>query len=96
MHRDAEIEMTQSLQVGPLQLEFGRRTSVVKGHSLVTPSIAACVIGAVAGFYLFQAFSGPDLVRLWWLWATMYAVAAAAVVLAAGANLGGNRLQRRL
>ncbi len=49
---------------------------------------------AIGGFYLFQVFSGPDLVRLWWLWATMYAAAAAAVILVAGANLGVNRLHR--
>jgi len=42
----------------------------------------------IGGFYLFRVFSGPDLVRLWWLWATLYAVAAAAVVLGAGASLG--------
>jgi hypothetical protein len=41
----------------------------------------------LGGFYFFPMFSGPDSVRLWWLYAAVYGVAAVAVVLAAGPNL---------
>ena len=41
----------------------------------------------IGGFYLFRMFSGPDLVRMWLLWATVYAVVAAVVVLITGPNL---------
>jgi CAAX protease family protein len=41
----------------------------------------------IGGFYLFRMFSGPDQVRLWWLYAAVYCVAAVVVVLAAGTNL---------
>lgn len=45
---------------------------------------------AIAGFYLFPLFTGPDLVRLWWLYAAVYGVAA----LAAASRL--DRIQRPL
>jgi CAAX protease family protein len=41
----------------------------------------------IVGFYFFPMFSGPDSVRLWWLYAAVYCVAAVIVVLVAGANL---------
>ena len=41
----------------------------------------------IGGFYFFPMFSGPDSVRLWWLYAAVYCVAAVVVVLAAGTNL---------
>jgi hypothetical protein len=30
----------------------------------------------IGGWYLFRGFSGPDLTRLWWLWAVMYCLVA--------------------
>jgi membrane protease YdiL (CAAX protease family) len=41
----------------------------------------------LGGFYFFPMFSGSDSVRLWWLYAAVYGVAAVAVVLAVGPNL---------
>lgn len=41
----------------------------------------------IGGFYLFSLFSGPDLVRLWWLWGVLYAGAAVVVILVVGPNL---------
>jgi uncharacterized protein len=45
---------------------------------------AATTIG---GSYFFQMVSGPDFVRLWWLYAAVNCVAAAVVVLITGPNL---------
>ena len=39
---------------------------------------------ATAGFFLFPQFSGPDLVRLWWLYAVVYCAAAAVTALRLG------------
>jgi membrane protease YdiL (CAAX protease family) len=41
----------------------------------------------IGGFYLFRIYSGPDLVRMWLVWATVYSVVAAVVVLITGVNL---------
>jgi uncharacterized protein len=47
------------------------------------------VQNAVGGWFLFALFVGADLVRLWWLWAALYAVAAGGVVLITGPTLSG-------
>jgi membrane protease YdiL (CAAX protease family) len=44
-----------------------------------------------AGLNIFQLFSGPDNVRVWWLLAAVNVVVAVVVVLVAGANLGRTR-----
>ncbi len=42
---------------------------------------------AIGGWYLFRMFSGPELVRLWWLWAAAYVVVVFILTLVAGPNL---------
>src|SRR5438876_868752 len=42
---------------------------------------------AIGGWYLFRMFSGPELVRLWWLWSAAYVVVVFILTLVAGPNL---------
>jgi hypothetical protein len=43
---------------------------------------------SVGGWLLFPAFAGPDLARLWWLWAGLYWAAALGIALLTGPTLG--------
>ena len=42
---------------------------------------------AIGGWYLFRMFSGPELIRLWWLLAAAYVVVVFILTLVAGPNL---------
>ena len=41
----------------------------------------------IGGWYLFRMFTGPELIRLWWLWAAAHVVVVFILVLVAGPNL---------